>query len=413
MLDEPPGRRRPVRGPWAVMRRALLLLPVLGACGDGPTGPDGRVVEGVDLEVVFAAPTLREVERVQVEEWGARSPAADGVREELSQEFSLGPSPGSLRVYSHLVDGHRHYGAVATPDGAAPGSSPVVVYGHGGDGGLDVDELSLVAAALGEVADDFVYVAPSFRSEPLVVGATTFVSEVPASPWDRDVDDALALLDVALRETPAADPERIGALGFSRGAGVVLLMAIRDPRIDRVVEFFGPTDFFDGWIQEIVADALRGRLRDLPGLAVLNERFIQPLERGAVSVEEFRLEIVRRSAVLFADRLPPVQVHHGSADTVVSVSQGERLIDALEALGRGPPEDGYHIYPEGGHNPLTLSGSVSRTVSFLSRLLEPAPGSHARAPSERASDPSSGSSPACRAPPWEPPGTRPAPRSSP
>lgn len=376
-----------MRGPSTVIRRTLLLLPVLGACGDGPTGPAGPVVEGVDLEVVFAAPTPQELDRVRVEEWGARSPAAEGVAEELSRDFPLGPSPGTLRVFSHLVDGHRHYGAVVAPDGAAPGSLPVVVYAHGGDGGLDVDELSLVVAALGEVADDFVYVAPSFRSEPLVVGSTTFASEGPASPWDRDVDDALALLEVAVEETPEADPERIGALGFSRGAGVALLMAIRDPRIDRVVEFFGPTDFFDPWVREIVSDALRDRLRDLPGLAVLNERFIQPLERGTLSVEEFRLELVRRSAVLFADRLPPVQVHHGSADTVVSVSQGERLIEALEALGRGPPEDGYHIYPEGGHNPLTLSGSVSRTVSFLSRLLEPTPGSRFASPGARSATP--------------------------
>lgn len=371
MLVDLRRRRPPNRGSRTEIYRILVLLSVLTGCGDGPTGPDGMVVEGVDLEAVFAPPTPQERDRVRTEVWGARSPEAEGVREELSKDFPLGSSPGTVRIYSHLVDGHRHYGAVVVPDGAAPGGLPVVVYGHGGDGGLDVDELSLILSALGEAADDFVYVAPSFRSEPLVVGATTFRSGGPASPWDRDVDDALALLDVALGETPAADAERIGALGFSRGAGVALLMAIRDPRIDLVVEFFGPTDFFDGWMQEIVADALRGRLRDLPGLGVLNERFIQPLERGTLPVEAFRIELVRRSAVLFADRLPPVQVHHGSEDTVVSVSQAESLISALEALGRGPPEDGYHVYPGGEHHPLTLGRSVSRTVSFLSRLLEP------------------------------------------
>lgn len=362
-----PRRGRASRAPLAPW---ILLLPaLLVACGDDPTGTDSRIVEGVDLDAVFAAPTSSELDRVRVDDWGGRTPAAVGVQEELSQGVVLGPSLGTLRVYSHLVDGHRHFGAVVVPDGAAAGSLPVLVYGHGGDGGVSVDELLLVAGALGELTDDFVYVLPSFRSEPLVVGSTTFLSEGPPSPWDRDVDDAIALLDVALDQIPEADPERIGVLGFSRGAGVGLLMAVRDVRIDLVVEFFGPTDFFDTYVQEVVADALRDQPRALPGLDVLNERFIQPLKEGTLSVDEFRIELVRRSAVLFADRLPPVQVHHGTADAVVAVSQAESLIATLESLGRGPPEDEFWIYPGGGHDPLSLSGSVPRTLSFLDRLL--------------------------------------------
>lgn len=351
--------------PWI-----LLPLSLLSACGDDPAGPGSRIVEGVDLEAVFAAPTSSELDRVRVDDWGARTPAAAGVLEELSRDVTLGASPGTLRVYSHLVDGHRHFGAVVVPDGAAAGSLPVLVYGHGGDGGVRADELLLVTGALGDLADDFVYVLPSFRSEPLIVGSTTFLSEGPASPWDRDVDDALALLDVALDEIAEADGERIGVLGFSRGAGVGLLMAVRDPRVDLVVEFFGPTDFFGTYVQGIVADALRGQLRALPGLDVLNQRFIQPLKQGTLSVEEFRIELVRRSAVLFAERLPPVQVHHGSADPVVAVSQAESLITTLESLGRGPPEDEFWIYPGGSHDPLSLSGSIPRTLSFLDRLLD-------------------------------------------
>lgn len=324
----------------------------------------------MDLDAVFQPPTSSELERVLVDDWGQRTPAASGVQEELSLDVTLGSSPAAVRVYSHLVDGLRHFGAVVVPDGAAAGSLPVLVYGHGGDGGVSVDELLLVAGSLGELTDDFVYVVPSFRAEPLVVGSTTFLSEGPASPWDRDVDDALALLEVTLDEIPEADPGRIGVLGLSRGAGVGLLMAIRDPRIDLVVEFFGPTDFFDVYVQEIVADALRGQLRDLPGLDVLNERFIQPLKHGTLSLEEFRTELVRRSAVLYADRLPAVQVHHGTSDVVVRVSQAESLIATLESLGRGPPEDEFWIYSGGGHSPLTLSGSIPRTLSFLGRLVE-------------------------------------------
>ena len=64
----------------------------------------------------------------------------------------------------------------------------------------------------------------------------SYRSDGNASPWDWDVDDALALLDVAISTTPEANSDRIGVLGISRGADVAMLMAIRDPRIDAVVE---------------------------------------------------------------------------------------------------------------------------------------------------------------------------------
>lgn len=73
--------------------------------------------------------------------------------------------------------------------------------------------------------------------------------------------------------------------------------------------------------------------RNLPGLTFLYETYIQPLARGEFSVAQVRSQLVRRSAVLFADRLPGVQVHHATADDIVDVSQVKSLIDALIALG--------------------------------------------------------------------------------
>jgi dipeptidyl aminopeptidase/acylaminoacyl peptidase len=220
---------------------------------------------------------------------------------------------------------------------------------------------------------EFVFVAPSFRSEPLIYDGTTYLSEGAPSPWDRDVDDALALLSVTLSGlVPEADPGRVGVIGFSRGANVALLMAERDTRIDLVVEFFGPTDFFGPFAQDVVEEALRGQLRDLPGLDYLNTQFIQPLKRGELTIADVRPELVRRSPVLYAGRLPPLQVHHGTDDEVVPVGEAERLIEVMQGLGRGEPEFEYYIYEGGTHNPLTLSGSLERTRDFAGRLLSAA-----------------------------------------
>jgi dipeptidyl aminopeptidase/acylaminoacyl peptidase len=233
-----------------------------------------------------------------------------------------------------------------------------------------VDELLLLSLALGDAFGGFVWVVPSFRSEPLQVRGTTHRSGGAASPWDRDVDDAIALLGAALAGTPAADSARVGVLGFSRGGGVALLMGIRDPRVDRVVSFFGPTDFLGDDMRALMEEAIDGELPPLPGLDALDQTLIRPFAAGTLPLAQARLELVRRSPVLFADRLPPTQLHHGTADPVVAVSQAERLIAELRRLGRGAPAtaDEWYLYEGAGHDPLALAGSVGRTTRFLSAL---------------------------------------------
>jgi dipeptidyl aminopeptidase/acylaminoacyl peptidase len=188
------------------------------------------------------------------------------------------------------------------------------------------------------------------------------------SPWDRDVDDALALIDVALELAPVADAGRIGAIGQSRGGGVALLMSARDARLRATVEFFGPTDFFGAFVQEIAEEALRGRLRPLPGLAHLNAVWLQRLRLGQVTYEETRLALLRRSPARFAARLGPVQLHHGTADDVVHVSQAQSLMDAMARIGRGSPDFEAFLYPGVGHTAFTMTGAAERVATFLGRL---------------------------------------------
>jgi dipeptidyl aminopeptidase/acylaminoacyl peptidase len=255
------------------------------------------------------------------------------------------------------------------PNGKTAGSLPVFIYAHGGDHGVNILDLQLILVLNPAFADKFVFVIPSYRSEPLEAHGKTFTSTGEPSPWDSDVDNSFALLNVALQTTPEADPERLGILGFSRGACVSMLMAIRDPRIDIVVEFFGPTDFLGEFAQKVTEQALQGNLPDLPGLDYLNTKFIQPLKNRQITINDFRRELVRRSPVYFAGRLPQLQVHHGTADEVVPVAEAERLIDVMRSLGRTAPAFESYLYAGGGHNPLELTGSIERTFAFLGRLL--------------------------------------------
>ncbi|CAN5756940.1 hypothetical protein BH23GEM11_BH23GEM11_06660 [soil metagenome] len=360
----------PVSREWPRFSATLLVLSTLllaAACGDSAMEPTNRIVGGVDLDALFSAPTPAEIAAVE-SEWAGRDVSAHGYVLEREESASIGGGGATLQVVSHTVGGLRHFGAVLVPDGFSSGELPVLVYAHGGDRGTSAEELLVVAAAVHASGARFVYVAPTFRSESLVLATRTFISEGPPSPWDQDVDDALALLNTVIAHVPEADPSRIGVLGFSRGGGVALLMGIRDARIDAVVNFFGPTDFFDGYVQGVVEDALRMNPRDLPGLAFLDSAFIQPLREGTIHLDALRIELVRRSAVLFADRLPPLQTHHGTADAVVDVSQARSLDEALTRLGRTPPDYEVFIYPGAGHSPLEMPIALQRAFDFLGRV---------------------------------------------
>lgn len=350
-----------------VVVAATLLF--LSACDDA-SGPEDRIIEGVDFSVLFAEPSQAEIDAIS-DEWSTRDVSAQNHQEVASANLNIGGIDARLSIVSHTVDGVLHYGAILVPDGAQPGSLPILVYTHGGDGGVDVDEtLLLLPFLLGSDLQDFVFVAPSFRAEPLVFDGTAYQSGGPPSPWDRDVDDALALINVVTARIPEADSDRIGVIGLSRGACVGLLMAERETEIDVVVEFFGPTDFFGPFVKDVVEEALLGSLRDLPALDFLNDEYIQPLKNGELTIADVRPELIRRSPVYFAERLPQLQVHHGMADAVVPVGEATRLINVMQGLGRGEPEFEYYLYVGGGHDPL-LPGAIDRARAFLRRLVAP------------------------------------------
>ena len=350
---------------------AVLLLGLLSGC-DQAGDPVKPAADAINLEAklddLFAPPTAAEVEAVRAD-WAQRDVSAAEVTIELAESYPLSETPATLRIVSHRVGEVLHYGAILTPDSAAPGSLPILMYLHGGDSGVEVDDIALVIFALGELRDNFVYVIPSFRSEPLEYEDREWVSTGPGGHWDYDVDDALALLNVALELTPQARIEGLSIVGGSRGAGVALLAGIRDERIENIVALFGPTDFFDDWVREIARDAAMGFPRDLPGVAHIDTTFIQPYIRDEIDLAEVRLELVRRSSVLFAEDLPAVQLHHGDADGTVVVSQAHSLIRAMEALGREPPEFEAFIYEGGGHAIFSIRGAIPRAVDFLRRVI--------------------------------------------
>jgi pimeloyl-ACP methyl ester carboxylesterase len=360
----PPSRTRWGRGRCGGAGRvvragfAAALILALSGCAAGLAPAEVRRLG----DVLFAPPTRTEMCAVEVE-WARRDTGARGVRVEWSEQ---GRGGGRTLVLSHTVDGLRHYGAVRVPAGAAGRRLPVLVIAHGGDKGTSGYNFFRA----GPLSEGWVQVLPSFRSERLAMRATRrYRSQGRPSPWDRDVDDAMALLSAALRQVPEADSARVAVLGRSRGGGVALLMAIRDPRVKGVVDFFGPTDFYLPQVRHLADRALRSRIPKLPGAGYLADSVLFALRDRRTTVERARSELLRRSPVYFARRLPPTQIHHGTRDDEVPIAHGERLAEALARIGREPPLWEIHRYPDGGHRPHTLVGAQQRAETWLERMV--------------------------------------------
>jgi hypothetical protein len=323
-------------------------------------------VTATDLSDLFGAPSIADLLAVEAD-WDSRNPIADGWQVEAT-----GTVAGyRVDIASHIVDGYRHYGAVRFPAQFQPGGShPVLVVCHGGNNGVGLGALpgfdALTPATC--VEDDAFILLPSYRGEILVAGGMgTYLSEGPTSVIDRDVDDTMGMIACVLEEIPEADDQRIFAHGGSRGAAVTLLLAVRDERIQAAVEFFGASDHTLPSIQaecEALADAGGGSGSN----AVSNHAWIyaaEPYLAGTLSLAEARQVLHACSMAFFAHRLPPLQVHHGTADGVVLFEQSERLVDAMTELGVGTPCFEFFAYAGGVHNPGSLTGAGALLETFL------------------------------------------------
>jgi len=258
----------------------------------------------------------------------------------------------SLVVYHS--EGLRIYGIVTRPKIA--GTYPILLYNHGGESGLTTTELDH------PLAFAFVQVASSFRSEPVRWFGQTYLSEGEPSTWDGDVDDALVMLSCA-EKWADADASRVVAFGGSRGGAVSLLAAIRLPdRFLRVVELFGPTDFFDPIFRADLQAWLDGAVDTRPGVTLLRQEVVEPYLNGQLSLADARLALLRRSALYFANQLPAVQIHHGKVDDIVPISQSDRLAIELENLHANYE---YFQYEGKGHDPNLGDELLGRILAFL------------------------------------------------
>jgi hypothetical protein len=249
-------------------------LLVTGCGSDSGTRPqDG--LDREDLSSLFAPVT--DAERLAVlADWASRDVAARDVRVVRRDTISVGIDSLEVRILSHVVQGDLHYGAVVVPLVASTTPRPVLAYTHFSDVGVSVEStLFALGAVAGLRGSQFVLVIPSYRGKTLSYGSQSWTSEGTVSLWDGEVDDALALIHAAW-EQPGVAAGDAATFGFSAGGMIALLTAIREPEIVRVVDFFGPTNFFGPWAQDLLQRILDDQAPDLSSIPELQASVVDP-----------------------------------------------------------------------------------------------------------------------------------------
>ncbi|HEX8202048.1 MAG TPA: alpha/beta hydrolase [Isosphaeraceae bacterium] len=241
----------------------------------------------------------------------------------LALAAPIGPARGADEAPVTEQDlGYRRVGAtelkldLARPAGGR-GPFPAIVVIHGGGwrgGSKDSNRGLLVQWA----RQGYVAISPQYRFSP----QETFPAQV------HDVKAAVRWLR-AHAEDYRVDPGRIGAMGFSAGGHLALMLGLTDPddglegdaatdapssKVQAVVNFFGPTDLAAGDFPEATRPILRDFLGGDPA--------------------ETRTAARRASPVSFATANdPPILSFQGTKDPLVPHSQAVTLADALTAAG--------------------------------------------------------------------------------
>jgi acetyl esterase/lipase len=190
----------------------------------------------------------------------------------------------------------------------------------------------------------------------------------PKDPFPAQVHDVKAAVRWIKSNAKKyrADPERVGALGFSAGGHLALMLALTGPsdglegdvspgapdsRVKAVVNYFGPSDLAAKDIPEIckpwVKDLLGGSPQDKPEAAA------------------------KASPLTFVSKDDaPVLTFQGTRDPLVPYNQGIKLADAMNSAGV-PGRLELIIGAQHGWVGAELDRTIEETFRFLDRYLKP------------------------------------------
>ncbi len=255
---------------------------------------------------------------------------------------------------------------------ANPRGAPVVVACHGFKGFKDWGFWPETGRRLSE--DGVALVTFNFSGSGIGEDLLNFTEpeRFEANTIGKELDDLGRVLEaVTTREVPmgAADVRKLGLLGHSRGGGIALLRASRDPRVHALVTWSAVSTF------QRYDEATRSLWREQGYVEVTNARTGQVFRLGLGLLEDLEAHADAYDPEAAARRLQdPYLIIHGTRDESVPAAEASRLAKAADPglsqllLVEGTGHTFGAVHPFAGSTP-ALDRVLNRTATWFKESL--------------------------------------------
>jgi dipeptidyl aminopeptidase/acylaminoacyl peptidase len=244
-------------------------------------------------------------------------------------------------------DGTEVEGVLTKPVGYAPGAKvPFLLNPHGGPTGASLNTFNGTAQVL--AANGFAVFQPNFRGS---TGKGLSFSQANKNNWGKgDYEDCMTGVDSMIAKG-IADPDRLGAFGWSYGGYMTFWILTQTDRFKAVSPGAGLSNIYSMYSQNDIQRYLRWFYSDKA-----------PWDATDLYWDRSPMKYVKNVKT-------PTMIMHGQVDTRVPIAQAQEFYMALKEMNV-PVE--FVVYPRENHGftePRHQMDRVQRYVKFFAKYL--------------------------------------------
>ena len=244
-------------------------------------------------------------------------------------------------------DGTEIEGVLTKPVGYTSGKVPFLLNPHGGPTGASLNSWSGTVQVL--AANGFAVLQPNFRGS---TGRGLAFAQANKNTWGKgDFEDCMSGVD-AMIATGIADPDRLGAFGWSYGGYMTFWILTQTDRFKAVSPGAGISNIYSMYSQNDI------------------QRYLRWFYSDKAPWDATELYWGRSPMAHVKNVKTPTMILHGQADTRVPLAQAQEFYMALKEMNV-PVE--FVVYPREGHGftePRHNLDRVRRYVRFFTKYLK-------------------------------------------
>jgi dipeptidyl aminopeptidase/acylaminoacyl peptidase len=308
-----------------------------GATGITEISPDGKV---------FVGTTSLKKQPGEIYSWTINGNSFRAITDHNAwlKDYSLADSEV---VKWKSKDGTEIEGVLTKPVGYTPGTkAPFLLNPHGGPTGASLNSFTGTVQVL--AANGFAVLQPNFRGS---TGKGLAFAAANKNTWGKgDYEDCMTGVD-AMITAGIADPDRLGAYGWSYGGYMTFWILTQTDRFKAVSPGAGLSNIYSMYSQNDIQRYLRWFYSDKA-----------PWDATDLYWDRSPMKYVKNVKT-------PTMIMHGQVDTRVPIAQAQEFYMALKEM-KVPVE--FVVYPRENHGftePRHLMDRVRRYVKFFAKYL--------------------------------------------